>query len=40
MDIIGSYPTLIEQIGLLLKKGREKAAWSVNTILVHTYWEI
>ncbi|MBC7553602.1 MAG: DUF1016 domain-containing protein, partial [Taibaiella sp.] len=35
-----TYPLLIEEIGLLLKQGREKAAWSVNTILVQTYWQI
>lgn len=35
-----TYPLLVEEIGLLLKQGREKAAWSVNTILVHTYWQI
>lgn len=34
------YKELISQIGNLLAAGREKAAREVNTILVHTYWEI
>ena len=34
------YHILIDQIGHLLVEGRRKAAQSVNTILVHTYWEI
>ncbi|MFP5041525.1 DUF1016 N-terminal domain-containing protein [Parasediminibacterium sp. JCM 36343] len=34
------YDSLIQQIGLLLKEGRQKAAQSINTILVQTYWEI
>ena len=34
------YQYLIQQIGDLLQAGRQKAAQSVNTILVHTYWEI
>jgi hypothetical protein len=34
------YTDLINQIGGLLKKGREQAAKSVNTILVQTYWFI
>jgi predicted nuclease of restriction endonuclease-like (RecB) superfamily len=34
------YHLLIDQIGHLLVEGRRKAAQSVNTILVHTYWEI
>lgn len=41
MDIEQSkYTDLINQIGGLLQKGREQAAKSVNTILVHTYWLI
>ena len=34
------YQNLIEQIGNLLHAGRQKAAVSVNTILVQTYWQI
>jgi len=34
------YTELINEIGTLLQKGREKAAQSVNTILVQTYWLI
>ncbi|MBI1307228.1 MAG: DUF1016 family protein [Bacteroidetes bacterium] len=34
------YTYLIDQIGGLLQKGRENAAQSVNSILVHTYWLI
>ena len=34
------YQSLIEQIGGLLQLGRQKAAQSVNTILVQTYWQI
>ena len=34
------YKSLVTQIGVLLHTGRQKAAQSVNTILVHTYWEI
>ncbi len=34
------YLLLIDQIGHLLVEGRRKAAQSVNTILVNTYWEI
>lgn len=34
------YDDLISQIGELLRAGRQKAAQSVNTILVQTYWEI
>lgn len=34
------YHHLIEQIGQLLSEGRQKAAQSVNTILVKTYWGI
>lgn len=35
-----NYKNLVDQIGVLLQQGRQKAAQSVNTILVHTYWEI
>jgi hypothetical protein len=34
------YERLINQIGSLLALGRTMAAREVNTILVHTYWEI
>jgi len=34
------YQQLISEIGNLLALGRENAARQVNTILVHTYWEI
>lgn len=34
------YHLLIEQIGVLLSQGRQKAAQSVNTVLVQTYWQI
>ena len=34
------YTTLINEIGALLQKGRERTAQSVNTILVQTYWLI
>lgn len=41
MDITqNKYQDLIDQIGTLLKQGRQKAAQSVNAILVNTYWEI
>lgn len=41
MDIEQSkYTALINEIGLLLHKGRERSALSVNTILVQTYWHI
>lgn len=33
-----NYTELVDEIGTLLAKGREKAAQSVNTILVQTYW--
>ncbi|MFZ2889318.1 PDDEXK nuclease domain-containing protein [Sulfuricurvum sp.] len=35
-----NYNELIVQIGSLLALGREKAAFSINTILVQTYWQI
>lgn len=38
--IQNNYSQLISQIGELLTLGREKAAHSINTILVQTYWEI
>ncbi|MBD3843275.1 MAG: DUF1016 domain-containing protein, partial [Campylobacterales bacterium] len=38
--IQNNYSQLISQIGELLTLGREKAAYSINTILVQTYWEI
>jgi predicted nuclease of restriction endonuclease-like (RecB) superfamily len=34
------YQSLIEQIGGLLQSGRQKAAQSINSILVQTYWGI
>ena len=34
------YQSLVEHIGALMHNGRQKAAQSVNTILVNTYWEI
>ena len=34
------YKKLVEDIGKLLKAGREKAILEINSILVHTYWEI
>ena len=40
MDYPATYPELIRQIGNLLQTGREKASYAVNTILVHTYWQI
>jgi predicted nuclease of restriction endonuclease-like (RecB) superfamily len=38
--IPNSYPELVNQIGDLLKQGRQKVALSINTILVQTYWQI
>ncbi len=35
-----NYNSLKESIALLLAKGRQKAAQSVNTILIETYWQI
>lgn len=35
-----NYQNLITQIGDLLSIGRQKAVQSVNTVLVHTYWQI
>jgi len=34
------YDCLIEQIGDLLLHGRRQAAYAVNNVLVHTYWQI
>jgi len=34
------YINLKQEIELLLQKGREKAGRAVNSILLHTYWEI
>ena len=34
------YDSLIEQIGDLLIHGRRQAAYAVNHVLVHTYWQI
>ncbi len=35
-----NYQYLVENIGNLLKSGRQSATQAVNTILVRTYWEI
>jgi len=35
-----TYQQLKEQIGELLRRGREQAGRAVNTILVQTYWHI
>ncbi|MHA1575070.1 MAG: PDDEXK nuclease domain-containing protein [Alphaproteobacteria bacterium] len=35
-----NYNSLKKSIALLLAKGRQKAAQSVNTILIETYWQI
>lgn len=35
-----TYQSLIQQIGELLQTGRQRAAQSVNTVLVQTYWQI
>jgi len=35
-----NYQELKEQIGELLRRGREQAGRAVNTILVQTYWHI
>jgi predicted nuclease of restriction endonuclease-like (RecB) superfamily len=34
------YEGLLQEIGVTLKTARQKAAQSINTILVHTYWII
>ena len=34
------YTKLISSIGEILEEGRKQAFYSVNTILVKTYWEI
>jgi hypothetical protein len=35
-----TYHYLVNEIGVLLQKGREQAAYAVNTLLVQTYWLI
>ncbi|HRN72298.1 MAG TPA: DUF1016 N-terminal domain-containing protein [Ginsengibacter sp.] len=40
MNKPASYNTLVKDIGELLKQARAKAAYSVNAILVNTYWHI
>jgi hypothetical protein len=40
MKEILPYNGLIQQIGDLLKTGREQSGRAVNTILVQTYWQI
>jgi hypothetical protein len=40
IDKQGNYPDLLNQVGELLRLGREQAGRAVNTILVQTYWEI
>ncbi|MCO5284774.1 MAG: DUF1016 N-terminal domain-containing protein [Chitinophagaceae bacterium] len=40
MNKPASYNTLVKDIGELLKQAGAKAAYSVNTILVNTYWHI
>jgi len=35
-----NYNTLISRIGDLLKQGRKQAAYTINNILVQTYWQI
>ncbi len=39
-EVNPKYSIFINEIGILLQKGREQAAKSTNTILVHTYWLI
>ena len=34
------YVSLKHEIGLLLEKGRVQAGRTINTILLHTYWQI
>ncbi len=34
------YKILIDQIGQILREGRERVAQTVNTVLVQTYWSI
>jgi len=34
------YDNLLNQIGEILKKGREQAGRAINSILVQTYWQI
>jgi len=40
MSELKLYNELIQQIGELLKTGREQAGRTINTILVQTYWQI
>jgi predicted nuclease of restriction endonuclease-like (RecB) superfamily len=40
MNYPATYRDLIKQIGDLLQIGREKAAYSINAILIQTYWQI
>jgi predicted nuclease of restriction endonuclease-like (RecB) superfamily len=40
MKALQPYKSLIQQIGELLKTGREQAGRAINTILVQTYWQI
>jgi hypothetical protein len=35
-----TYNLLIDEIGKILSEGRKKAAHSINTVLVQTYWTI
>lgn len=37
---INKYQTLVTEIGELLLQGRQRASYSVNTILIQTYWEV
>jgi len=39
-DNINSYRQLVDGIGVLLKEGRTKAAYAINTAMVNTYWKI
>jgi predicted nuclease of restriction endonuclease-like (RecB) superfamily len=40
MELSSQYSELVGSIGQLLSAGRQKAFQQVNTILVHTYWEV
>lgn len=37
---LSKYNNLINEIGILLQKGRERVTQSANSILVQTYWLI
>lgn len=37
---LGDYHTLLQNVGIALEKGRNQAAYAVNSIMVKTYWEI